>query len=103
MDQIKQIFGSSQIYIKEMEIYVQRSGDSVPADLLGSNPIRGSLYFYGVFSSLASYASLSVDRNAFRSSRNSLLTLSMFYLDTTKGWPASKQKEIDPPASVVAC
>jgi len=82
MDQIKQIFSNSQIDIFLFSIYLQES-DSIPADLLGSNSITSSLYIYGAASnSESSYASLSVDSNAFRSSKDTLQYFTTYYLDT---------------------
>ena len=81
MDQIKQIFSNSQMDIFLFSIYLQES-DSIPADLLGSNSITSSLYIYGASYGASSYASLSVDSNAFRSSKDTLQYFTTYYLDT---------------------
>jgi len=87
MDQIKQIFSNSQIDICFFSIYLNES-DSIPADLLGSNPIKSidgfksGLTIYGASYGASSYASLSVDSNAFRSSKDTLQNFEAEYLDT---------------------
>lgn len=83
MDQIKQIFGSSPFDIYQIVIYLQASGDSIPADLLGSNSISSSLSIFGASTSTAwPYASLNVSSDAFRSSQYTLQYFTAYYLDT---------------------
>ncbi len=65
----KQFNDRPTIKINYLDLTVQSGGDFIPADLLGQSQLTYTLFIAG--SSLK--PSLSVDRNAFRASRNSTL------------------------------
>lgn len=66
--------------VSELYLYIRSEGDSIPADLLGQSRLTGKLEIEGSSKSL-----LTVDSNAFRSSRNSSLSdVDLYNLDASR-------------------
>jgi len=84
MEDIKSVFTNltSPISIYQLNLYIQDSGDSIPADLLGQSQVINALSLqrrpFGT-----TYLPLTIDPNAFRSSKTSLQSIEMKYLDAS--------------------
>lgn len=85
MDDVKTIFSqlASPVDINQLTLYIQSSGDSIPADLLGQSRVTNMLSLVRPSSSYVN-TTITVDSNAFRSSKDTLQSIKIKYLDASQ-------------------
>ncbi len=85
MEDVKALFSRIAPFdIEQLYLYIQHSGDSVPADLLSQSRVKSLLILDGVKIDNSPVPLLTVDPTAFRSSKDTLESFRMSHLNTTK-------------------
>ena len=82
MEEVKAVFNSltTPIEIHSIGLYIQRSGDTIPADVLGRSPVTSYIGIIGK----NNFPSVRVDPDAFRSSRFTVEKIEFQKLDVSQ-------------------